>query len=753
MTLLDTALRYHNAGLVVLPNDPAAKYPTGLPKWQQVTPTEGDIKKWFGNGKEHAIGVRDVEGLDFDNKGNPSADALLHDWQDLCNQLAPGLAKRLLLEKTPSGGYHLVWRCDVISGNQKLATRPPTAQELASSPRLTSVTLIETRGKGGQFQVAPSPGYELLRGDWADLPTITPAERQIILDCARALTRTDRRTIDLVQRSTGDRPGDAYNRDHAADALKLLEQAGWSVVRDRGEALYLTRPGKDGGISATFGFVAPGVLYVFSSNAAPFEPNRAYGPFAIYTELLHSGDYKAAAAALRGEQVEPRPRQQIDVQTGEIIEPTRTYMAVPSMPMDVNDLLALERKAVVWYAPGFLREGLGVLIGQPNVGKTPLLIQLAIALATGGKWMNAVQCPKVKVLFLGVEYTRQEIVPLVDVSRCGVDIPRGQFLVKTMEDDFPTTAEEALAELEWYIRVLGVQVVIIDVMTAFLPPEKFKQNVYRGDYAELKPYHRLASLYNVAILGSWHASKRETDPKIMYNGSTGMWAVPASRMTLYQDQEQRVRIASFPRMADKTEWALTQERTLTGRRWIAADVAPEPAMSQTELTIYRCLKTHGDKSRPFSAQTIADMTGVDVRTARTLLPRMFDKNLIQKARAGEGYYVENSVAHVADVALVADVADVASQHVATDVAQTLLMDSASGSVKTGEQQEQRVFQQQEKNEADLFSAEPPPGLTAAQWERAAYMWGVGRFSDFADVAREAGMSYADLKQLVEEHTS
>lgn len=654
MTLLETALTYHRAGLVVLPNDPVAKYPSGLRGWQQVTPTEKDIKKWFGGDGEHAIGVRDIEGLDFDNKGNPGADTLLRDWQDLCNQLAPGLARRLLLERTPSGGYHLVWRCETIAGNQKLATRPPTPAELADSPRLTSVTLIETRGKGGQFQVAPSPGYRLLRGDWAALPVITAAERQIILDCARALTRADRRTIDLVQRSTGDRPGDLYNRDHAADALKLLEQAGWVVVRDRGDALYLTRPGKDEGISATFGFVAPGVLYVFSSNAAPFEPGRAYGPFAIYTEVLHNGDYRAAAASLRGESVTPRPR--VDVTTGEIIEP-RSYTTGPTMPMDVNDLLALERKAVVWYAPGFLREGLGVLIGQPNVGKTPLLIQLAIALATGGKWMNAVQCPQAKVLFLGVEYTRQEVIPLVDISRCGTTIPRGQLLVKTMEDDFPTTADDALADLEWYIRVLGVEVIIIDVMTAFLPPEKFKQNVYRGDYAELKPYHKLASVHNVAILGSWHASKRETDPKIMYNGSTGMWAVPASRMTLYQDQEQRVRIASFPRMADKTEWALTQERTLTGRRWIAADVAPEPAMSQTEMTIYRFLKQHATKATPLGPSTIAEMIGLPVNTIKVTIRRMFDKNLVQQVGNNGGYFVTS----VTDVTPVTDVTDVTVQ--------------------------------------------------------------------------------------------
>jgi len=42
-------------------------------------------------------------------------------------------------------------------------------------------------------------------------------------------------------------------------------------------------------------------LYVFSSNAAPFEPGKAYGPFAVYALLEHHGDFAAAARALRAE--------------------------------------------------------------------------------------------------------------------------------------------------------------------------------------------------------------------------------------------------------------------------------------------------------------------------------------------------------------------------------------------------------------------------------------------------------------------
>lgn len=378
-------------------------------------------------------------------------------------------------------------------------------------------------------------------------------------------------------------------------------------------------------------------------------------------------------SGIRAGKNEPRAiPPSVNLVTGEIVttqqapitKPAEMVMP-PSTPQDVNDLLALERKPTIWYAPGFLREGLGLLVGQPNVGKTPLAAQLAIAIATGGKWMGMVQTQQAKVLYLGMEYSAQELIPLFDISRCGQTIPRGQLLIKTIEDDFPTTAEEALSGLEWYIRALGIGVIIIDVLTAFLPPEKFKQNIYRGDYSELKPYHRLALQYNASILGVWHASKRESDPKLMYNGSTGMWAAAASRITMYQDQEQRVRIASFARMADKVDWALTQERHIAGRRWIVADATPEPSMGAQERQVYRWLKDNADKANPRSPSTIAEMTGLPHASVKTTIRRMFEKNLVSQS-VGGGYFVD--IADVTAVTPVTDVTfvtDVTSQHVVT----------------------------------------------------------------------------------------
>ncbi len=164
------------------------------------------------------------------------------------------------------------------------------------------MTLIETRGEGGYCITAPTPGYKPLRGEMTAIPSITPQERSILHESARALNRYTPSVIgqprQILRPTFADpRPGDTFNKH--GDPLPFLEGVGWHVVRQCDKALYLCRPGKAQGVSATLGYVGPNVLYVFSSNAAPFESNRAYSPFAVYAFLEHDRDFLAAARALR----------------------------------------------------------------------------------------------------------------------------------------------------------------------------------------------------------------------------------------------------------------------------------------------------------------------------------------------------------------------------------------------------------------------------------------------------------------------
>ncbi|MBP9032468.1 MAG: bifunctional DNA primase/polymerase [Pseudomonadales bacterium] len=300
---------YLDAGLCVLPAIVPEKRPA-LPRWKQYQrrlPTAEELARWFRSADGVCLIAGGVSGhlemIDFD-VGADRYEA----WVALVQQRAPELLAQLVVERTQSGGRHVVYRCAApVNGNLKLAQRAietPDGQPVIIHgkqyrPRrhgdrwLAIVTLIETRGEGGLFLCAPSPGYELVQGDFAALPVLTEEQRITLLDAAWELNEwAETAETPTPAGVVGDRPGDEFNR--RGDPRDVLRRHGWTLVRG-GDNEYWRRPGKADGCSAT---LKDGVFYVFSTNAAPFEPNRAYAPFAVYTLLDHGGDFAAAALAL-----------------------------------------------------------------------------------------------------------------------------------------------------------------------------------------------------------------------------------------------------------------------------------------------------------------------------------------------------------------------------------------------------------------------------------------------------------------------
>ncbi|MBI1863842.1 AAA family ATPase [Candidatus Woesebacteria bacterium] len=300
--LFEAALAYKKAGLDVIPDHPTLKYPVGFPGWEKKNFTEEELRDCILN-KRWGIGLRNQEGLDFDNHGSLGAKEIIESWEKLVNVICPGLVDRLLIETTQHEGYHVAWKCEEIEGNQKLASRLPTKEELQKDPKLRSITFIETRGLGGQFVVSPTLGYKLIQGDWCNLSQITPEERNVLLQCARSLDLIPIATEDFKSSGNnfdGERPGDLFNKNGIDEALEILKQNGWTIVFEQKNTntIFLRRPGKEKGISATFGHIAPGIFYNFTSNGSPFEPNKAYTPFAVFSLLKHKGNFSLAASEL-----------------------------------------------------------------------------------------------------------------------------------------------------------------------------------------------------------------------------------------------------------------------------------------------------------------------------------------------------------------------------------------------------------------------------------------------------------------------
>lgn len=303
-------MSYLRAGLCVLPAIIAEKRPalSGWKQYQKRLPTERQVRTWFAEDVPLCVLAGSVSGqlemIDFDHGGE-----LFDHWREFVSTEAAGLVEKLLIERSQSGGRHVVYRSAVaIPGNRKLAQRTvivPSAEPVVIAgkryvPRKVgeryevTCTLIETRGEGGLFLCAPSPGYQLEQGTFESLPVLTEAERTILIEAACALNEA----IPPAERhratsAANGRPGDDFNE--RGEVREVLRRHGWELVRG-GENEHWRRPGKELGWSAT---LKDRVLFVFSSNATPFEPDRAYAPFTVYALLDHAGDFAAAAAALR----------------------------------------------------------------------------------------------------------------------------------------------------------------------------------------------------------------------------------------------------------------------------------------------------------------------------------------------------------------------------------------------------------------------------------------------------------------------
>jgi putative DNA primase/helicase len=325
---LDAARAYLRAGLSVIPiKRDGSKAPDGLllPRvlrddgkyhatwdpYKQRMPSEAEIDRWFRGTNGPGVGViggkvsRNLECIDFDT----DAELIFPAWCDLVEAERLGLIGTLSISRTPKPGFHVRYRCPefAIPGNEKLAEDPTAPPEKR--------TLIETRGEGGYALAPGCPAechitgrlYEHYSGPkLSQVRDISGAEREILIRCARSF---DRRPIEPEDTDTargtskvyaGISPGDDFNvRGWVWEQILT----GWTRVGEAAGKVRWRRPGKEGpGWSATTGCKAKDggheLLYVFSGNASPFEPEKAYSKFGAYALLHHAGDFSAAAREL-----------------------------------------------------------------------------------------------------------------------------------------------------------------------------------------------------------------------------------------------------------------------------------------------------------------------------------------------------------------------------------------------------------------------------------------------------------------------
>ena len=375
----EIAREYMGYGLNPLPIAVGEKRPLN-DNHNSVRLTEEDIDNY----PFEAIGIStglisgSLEAIDFDLK---NADNPKLVWQAFKSKIPKELMDKLVVQRTVSGGFHLIYRCEDISASKKLAKN----QE--------GKAVIETRGEGGLIKCFPSEGYEMLQGNFNNIPIITPEERVYIMSSAKMLNQTIIKDALKRMRSEDKKKFDKfpkYNNDSSI-GIGLLENHGWKVWSEDDDWINLTRPNKDEGISA--GYHKEGkFLFVFSSSQDHFEEERPYNNHAIFAELECEGRYDRAYAKLYKDGYgieEAKSKKEFEKkQSKEDWEETLESMLFLSDDIEENTYLDQARKGEVdqGLSTGFRDvdeyfrfkpNSLNIGLGYDGVGKSIFMLNMA----------------------------------------------------------------------------------------------------------------------------------------------------------------------------------------------------------------------------------------------------------------------------------------------------------------------------------------------------------------------------------------
>lgn len=293
MDITKIAKKYVDHGFKPIPLRPDSKIPA-VKGWQKhIDEPVTDFKPFANtNAIGLVMGFDGIQCLDIDAKHFEGDE--YNEFVALIEQNDPTLIQRMVIQQTRSGGFHWIFKCSEIAGNEKLAKNKD------------GEVTFETRGRGGQIVVWPSKGYKII-GKITDVVEITPDERNIIWSCARMMDAKIPKPEPMKNQPTdsvwdGDIDettpwGDFRSKYHVLD---VLTSAGWTIVGDNERMTYVKRPGNTTSETSGVVFKDSGLFMPFTTSTQ-FEPEQTYDAFQAFVVVAHGGDFQSAIRELRND--------------------------------------------------------------------------------------------------------------------------------------------------------------------------------------------------------------------------------------------------------------------------------------------------------------------------------------------------------------------------------------------------------------------------------------------------------------------
>lgn len=293
-----------------------------------------------------------------------------------------------------------------------------------------------------------------------------------------------------------------------------------------------------------------------------------------------------------------------------------------------KNLMQAVLREPVWAVDQLVPEGLSVLASPPKTGKSFLVLQMALAVASGSPFLGF-RTTKGPVLYCALEDSlsrlSKRISLLADDER---DVPENLYLLNEMRG----LDGEGLPVLSEWMSLHKPRLVVVDTWGKAKPSGDSRKNAYERDVEIVSEVKRLADRHECSVLLVHHEKKggsRENDWLESLSGSMGLTATVDGILSLKRGRGENrgVLRRSGRDFEEDSDLALTWKEP----GWECLGDASEVLLSESRR---RILQTVRDAGEPVSPSYITSSLGKNPSTTRVMLMKMTQSGLLVRTPSG-----------------------------------------------------------------------------------------------------------------------
>ena len=368
-------------------------------KHQSEIISKDEFSKHYDSAKGIGIitGFNNLEVIDVDLKVLSSLKEQQDFWNELisfCKDNIDDFDKKFVIYKTVNKGYHIIYRCNKIEGNKKIA-------------RLKDQTeaIIESRGVGGYVFVYDNQISEL---SYTDIKEIDEQDREILWQICKTFNYIEDtiKPDKKIEKEYKEQDVSTWNDYNEKTSIFDIISNDFEIIRTLSNKYIIKRPGSKS-LHSGYVYKDSGCMFLFST-ATCYPHQQLISPFAAYTYKNHNGDFKASASDLYHKGFGSRLVKEIEIKDKPIIETNDLIFPIDIFPLPMQSYIIECNKtlnssidymgcSMLWLASVIIGNSVEIevkkgwteistlwiaLVGKAGIGKTPSISNIINPLLT-----------------------------------------------------------------------------------------------------------------------------------------------------------------------------------------------------------------------------------------------------------------------------------------------------------------------------------------------------------------------------------